>query len=182
MSTTGIRLTVRDYRERPDDSPRVELLDGAFVVTPSPTERHQAVVGNLYFLLRSFLQEHPRTGKLYVAPFDVYLSEHDVPQPDLLVVLSARTDRIREDGVHGPPDLVIEVLSPSMKAQDLTLKRKIYLRSGVPEYWIVDPKPETVAVHRLQERRSPTVFRTGERVAGQVLPQFRPAVTKIFAP
>jgi len=104
-----------------------------------------------------------------------------VLQPDILALLNAHLDRVADDGVHGAPDLCVEVLSPGNAGQDFTLKREIYRLAGVPEYWIVDPRAESVAVYRLQENPEPRRFEKGERLAFPLLPGFAPEMARIFA-
>ncbi|MBI2923393.1 MAG: Uma2 family endonuclease [Planctomycetes bacterium] len=177
--TTTIRLTVSDYRALPPTAPRMELLDGEFVMSPSPSVLHQRTVARLYFLLAAWLKDNP-IGEVFIAPCDVYLSDSDAVQPDVFVVLHANRDRIKPDGIHGAPDLVIEVLSPKSGGQDLGKKRKIYGKSGVPEYWIADPASATVAQYRLQESEEPRTFGAGDRLSTAILPGFSPVVDEIF--
>ena len=90
-------------------------------------------------------------GVVLPAPIDLVLSRHDVVQPDLLVVVGARPAAVTERDVQGPPDLAIEVLSPSTRRLDRGRKRALYDRAGVGEYWLVDPEGEKVTVHRRAE-------------------------------
>ena len=143
-SAPTIKLTYEDYRKTPDDE-RYELLDGELVMTPAPRESHQRISGRLNMLL---LQVADRTGagRVYAAPFDVVLSDTDVVQPDLLFISNEREHTITEENVQGAPDLVVEILSPSTADRDLTIKRDLYARHGVREYWIVDTEAKTVTV------------------------------------
>jgi Uma2 family endonuclease len=94
---------------------------------------------------------------VFVAPLDVRLSSYDVVQPDLLVVLNDQREIIQEQEIAGPPSLVVEILSPSSKTIDRVGKAALYARSGVEEYWIVDPIEETVTVYGLDgDRFSPS--------------------------
>jgi len=180
MPRTGIAFTAADYRALPDNAPRMELLDGEYSMSPSPSRRHQEVLANLFALLLAFLRAHP-VGKAWISPFDTYLSDSDVLQPDILLLLAAHLDRVADDGVHGAPDLCVEVLSPGTAGHDFTLKREIYRRSGVAEYWIVDPRAESVTLYRLQENPEPRKFDKGERFASPLLPDFAPELAQIFA-
>ena len=130
-------LTVEDYRATPEGS-RYQLVEGELLMAPSPNRFHQDIVWNLSQILGQFLRAHP-IGKAYVAPFDVYLTEHDVYQPDLLFVSTERAHILTDDGAHGSPDLVIEVISPSNAQLDKKRKRRIYAQAGVKELWLVDP-------------------------------------------
>ena len=143
----GFKLTYADFLLFPDDGKRHELIDGAHYVTPSPKLKHQAIVGNLYWLIRSFLTDHP-IGNIYLSPLDVVLSDIDVVEPDLLFVACDQRDILTERNVAGPPTLVVEVLSQSTRHRDETLKLKLYERMGVREYWIVDPEGDAVRVYR----------------------------------
>lgn len=126
-------LTRDDLDAMPDDGHRYELIDGALVVTPAPGERHQTVVGELYVLLRAACPSHL---KVMLAPFDVVLAGDTVVQPDLLVC--RRSDLTPRD-LPTAPLLAIEVLSPSTRRIDLSLKRLRYEAAGCASYWVVDP-------------------------------------------
>jgi Uma2 family endonuclease len=141
-----IRLTYDDFLGFPDDGRRHELVDGEHVVTPAPVRRHQRISRRLLVAIDSCLQSHP-LGEVFAAPLDVILSEHDVVEPDLLFVSNERGDML-EDRVHGAPDLVVEILSPSSRRMDEVTKRHLYDRFGVLEYWVVDPEIDVVKVYR----------------------------------
>jgi Uma2 family endonuclease len=131
----GERFSWADYQSWPDDE-RWELIDGiAYAMAPAPSIRHQSIVIALAARLEQQLRG--QACRPFVAPTDVKLSETDVVQPDLLAVCDPR--KITESHIEGPPDLVVEVLSPSTSAKDLRQKRALYERAGVPEYLIVDP-------------------------------------------
>jgi Uma2 family endonuclease len=152
-TTAGLKLTYDDFVLFPDDGKRHELIDGEHYVTPSPNLKHQRVSGALYLLIGSWLQDHP-VGEIFYAPFDVVFSQHDVVEPDLLYVSNARTTQVLTPAnVQGAPDLVIEIGSPSTRQRDETIKRRLYERSAVSEYWVVDPDIDVVRIYR----------RTGER-------------------
>jgi Uma2 family endonuclease len=141
----AIKFTYDDYRNTPDDS-RYELLDGELVMAPAPSLRHQRTGIRLSSLLHAFVTGR-RLGEVFSPPCDVILSDADVVQPDLLFVSRERRRTLLEgDAVRGAPDLVVEILSPSTAARDRTLKRVLYARHGVREYWLVDPDAETITV------------------------------------
>lgn len=133
------RLGLEDYRALPDDRTRYELVDGALHMSPAPRPQHQRVSRRLLFALMEQL-EHRGRGEVFDAPIDVVLSPHDVVQPDLAFVAAAHADRVREDAIHGPPDLVVEVLSPGTRRLDVKVKAPLYARAGVPHLWLVDPE------------------------------------------
>lgn len=128
-----------DYLELPDQ-PRCELLYGRLPVTPAPTLRHQLVVGEVFRLLYEFARH--RGGYAVVSPVDVVLAEHSIVQPDAIYVGPERAG-ILGQRVEGAPDLVVEILSPATARRDLGEKLRLYAESGVAEYWIIDPGPET---------------------------------------
>ena len=145
--TSGVKLTYDDFLLFPDDGQRHELIDGEHYVTPSPNTAHQVIVGNLYFALRSYLETN-QTGQLFTAPFDVVFSDFDVVEPDLLFITAGRRrDILTKQNVRGAPDLVIEVGSPGTRRRDETIKRRLYERDGVAEYWVVDPELEVMRVY-----------------------------------
>jgi Uma2 family endonuclease len=142
-------LTYRDYAALPDDGRRYELYEGEIEVTPSPSTRHQAVSRNLVMLLGAYLKENNR-GVLFHAPVDLILSDTTVLQPDLLVVVRGRENIISQRGIEGPPDLVVEVLSPSTAARDRAGKAQLYARYGVRHYWLVDPDARRIECLELE--------------------------------
>lgn len=141
-----ILLTYEDYCALPNDGKRYEILEGALSVTPAPLPRHQQVLRNLFRLLDRYLDTHP-SGQLLFAPVDVILSDITVVQPDLVFLSNAKTHLITSRGIEGPPDLVVEVLSPSTAELDRVTKAQLYARSGIPHYWLVDPERETVQAY-----------------------------------
>ena len=145
---TKVRYTYEDYLATPEDSSqRYEIVDGELFVTAAPRFRHQQVVTNLAGVLRAIAIEHA-LGEVLVGPVMVRLADDTVTEPDVIFVRADRMDITNERGVHGAPDVVIEVLSPSNRHFDRTLKRKRYLASGVAELWIVDADGRTVEVWR----------------------------------
>jgi Uma2 family endonuclease len=145
----SLKLSYEDYLYFPDDGKRHELIDGEHYVTPAPNLKHQTSVLNLGFFLVGFVRSRD-LGRIWVAPVDVLLSDHDVVQPDLVFLSKDRMD-LAADGanVKGAPDLVVEVLSPGTRRKDAITKRHLYQKYGVKEYWMVDPELETVQIYRL---------------------------------
>jgi Uma2 family endonuclease len=142
------RLTYRDFVLFPDDGRRHEIIDGEHYVTPSPTRRHQELVGRLFFEIELFLREHPGPGRVFVAPFDVLFTRWDVVEPDLLFIAGDQADILTAENVQGAPALVIEILSPETRKTDEQAKRHLFDRGGVREYWLVDPDRDLVMVFR----------------------------------
>ena len=139
-----LKFTVNDYMSTPEGT-RYQLLDGEMILAPSPTQKHQSLLANLYRLVYAFVAGAD-LGRVWFAPLDVVLSNHDVAQPDLMFVSNERAGIVTEGNVRGAPDLVVEILSPSTAGYDRGYKRSLYAQHGVREYWLVDPDVETVEV------------------------------------
>ena len=149
----GLKLTYDDFLLFPDDGRRHELIDGEHYVTPSPNVRHQEILGRLYLLIGTWLQGH-RVGKIFVAPLDVLFSRFDVVEPDLLYVSNERAAEVLSvQHLTGAPDLVIEIASPGTRNRDETIKRRLYERSSVTEYWVVDPDIDVIRIYRRSGER-----------------------------
>ncbi len=147
FGATGMKLTYDDFLLFPDDGKRHELIDGEHYVTPSPNTKHQRVSGNLHFFIRSWLEDHP-LGQVFYAPFDVVFTRFDVVEPDLLYLSNERVaEVVTAQHVTGAPDIIIEIGSPGTRRRDETIKRRLYERSGVSEYWVVDPELDLVRVY-----------------------------------
>ncbi len=144
----AVKFTYEDYQHTPEDK-RYELLDGELIVVPAPNLEHQRIDARLGVLLYTFVEQRG-LGEVFFASCDVVLSNTDVVQPDLLFVSNERAHLLLGgDNVLGAPDLVVEILSPSTAGRDRTLKRALYAKHGVKEYWLVDPDARTVTVLRL---------------------------------
>ena len=130
-------FTATEYRAMPDDGLRYQIVEGDLFVTPTPNTFHQFVQKNLLRILDTYVLAHP-VGKILGAPCDVYLDESNVFQPDVLFVAAAHAARLKDDGIHGAPDLAIEILSPSTAALDRR-KRTLLAQAGTVEFWQVDP-------------------------------------------
>jgi Uma2 family endonuclease len=147
-SSPGVKLTYDQFVQFPDDGKRHELIDGEHYVTPSPNTKHQTVSLRLTVLIGSWLERNP-IGRLFHAPFDVVFSNFDVVEPDLLYLSNVRSaEALTPQHVRGVPELVIEITSPSTRKRDETIKRRLYERVGVSEYWVVDPDIDTARVYR----------------------------------
>lgn len=146
--STAIRFTYQDLLSLPEEqSRRHEILDGKLYVTPGPRLDHQRVARDLGALMLRLAREHG-LGEV-VGPMTVHVHDELVFEPDLIFIRANRMEIADpESHVHGVPDLVVEILSPSTRTYDRTLKRKHYLDAGVPELWIVDIDEGTIEVWR----------------------------------
>ena len=140
------KLTYDDFLSFPDDGQRHELIDGEHYVTPSPATRHQRIHARLQGALFAYLRGSP-IGEVFSAPFDVVLSNHDVVEPDLLVILSSQTEILTPQHVRGAPAIVVEILSPSTRRRDEMLKRALYRADGRPR--VLDDRPRRERRHGL---------------------------------
>lgn len=142
------RVTWRDVLQAPEDGKRYEAIEGALCVTPAPSVRHQWISFNLERELDRLLVQAGH-GLVLHAPVGVEFPEtEEGVQPDIVFVSTARSTIVHDDWIRGAPDLVIEILSPTTAERDRDLKRKLYQREGVGEYWIVDPEAESIEIWR----------------------------------
>ena len=137
------KLGYEHYVCYPDDGLRHEIIDGNHFVNPAPTLDHQRFSRRIQFQLYDQIEAEGR-GEVFNASCDVQLTEHDIVQPDLIVVMNKHRLIMTPAKIEGVPDLIVEVLSPAAKKLDHGLKKELYERSGVPEYWIVDAAEHSV--------------------------------------
>jgi Uma2 family endonuclease len=183
MAIQSRSLTYDDLqRMRETRDERLELIDGELFVTPSPTPLHQFVSGRLQFLFKQKVLELGH-GLVFNAPLDVRLAHDTIVQPDLIFVLPDRRPTVTAARVEGAPSLVVEIQSPSTRAVDRTTKRDIYVRYGVPEYWLVDMEARTVTVYSDLDRGRYNVERsTSDTAASVIVPGLSVDLTDLFAP
>ena len=180
-----VKLTYDDFVQLPDDGLRHELIEGEHYVTPSPNTRHQRISIRLGLLIGGWLDAHPG-GQLFHAPLDVVFSEFDIVEPDLIYLSSQRAfDLVTAQHVRGVPELVIEIVSPGTRRPDETIKRRLYERAGVDEYWVVDPDIGAVRVYRrhgdLFGRPTELSADAGGMLGTPLLPGLDISVGRIFA-
>jgi len=136
-------FTAVDYREMPPGPPYYQLVEGELIMAPSPNSFHQNIAANIHLLLASHVKNH-RLGKVLFAPLDVYLSDVTVLQPDVFFLSTGNLMLMRDDGVHGAPDLVVEIVSPSNGRLEMKRKRPLYAQHGVREEWLIVPELEQI--------------------------------------
>ena len=173
-------FTYEDYRNTPDDE-RYELIDGELFMTAAPSVLHQIVQDNIGLQLNLFIRAN-NLGRLFYTATDVYLSDTNVVQPDLLFVSRARSQIMTYSVINGAPDLVVEILSPSTARHDKIRKRELYARFGAPEYWQADIDELTVTVLGLagDDYEVTGVYGLGDTLTSPLLPGFRLDVNEIF--
>ena len=150
-------------------------------MSPSPNRYHQDILFNIAYLLRQYLERNS-IGKVYVAPFDVCLTDLNVYQPDIVFVSQRKFSILTDQGAEGAPDLVVEILSPRTAEMDKGIKREIYFRTGVKELWIVDPDSKGIAVYRLRENAETPAATYGENETfeSELLPGLKIETSRIF--
>ena len=182
VTNPDVRLTVQDYLNIPEeDENRYELISGELYMAPAPSWEHQESSGNLYSILRAFVLAN-LLGRVVYSPIDMFLSDGDVFQPDIVFISNERLGIIHSDGIHGAPDLVIEVLSPGTERIDRTLKSERYEMFDVSEYWQANPIAKTILVLRARDGAFERVglFTEGMTLETPLLPGLRVDVSEVF--
>jgi Uma2 family endonuclease len=179
------RFTIEDFQLFPDDGQRHEIIDGTHYVTPSPNTRHQRLVQRLFVALAEHLRRHPEQGEAFIAPFEVVLSFHDVVEPDLLLVAGDQSNIVTPQNIQGAPALVIEVLSEGTRKRDEQIKRRLFERAGVREYWLLDPELDLIKVFRRDEggrlpRTAELSVEEASTLTTPLLPGFSVDLTRLF--
>jgi Uma2 family endonuclease len=151
MSVATHLITADELDQFPNDGKRREVIGGELHVSPAPLISHQDLVKWILAYLLQVIEE-PGHGKVIQSPVDVRFSEYDQVQPDIVGIKADRLDTCRGNTVYGAPDIVIEVLSPSTERYDRIEKKRLYEGHAVPEYWIFDPKLQTLMLLRLEDR------------------------------
>ena len=179
----AVKFTYQDYLQTPEDQ-RYELLDGELIMAPAPNLEHQRIDTRLGWRLAQFVEQR-NLGEVFFAPCDVVLSDMNVVQPDLLFVSHERAHLLLGGAnVHGAPDLVVEILSPSTAGRDREIKHDLYAKHGVKEYWLVDPDARTVTVLRLTEGafEVEAIYGEGQAMTSPTLAGFTADLNEIFGP
>jgi len=167
-------LILTDHRSR-----LIEFTDGYLEVLPMPTDKHQSTLQFLFLAFYQFIQ--PRGGKVLFAPLRLRIRPGKFREPDILLLLSA-TDPRRQNRFWLGADLTLEVVSEKKPERDLVEKRADYAEARVPEYWIVNPQTETIAVFRLRGEayEEAGIFRRGEAAVSVQWPEFSIPVQEVF--
>jgi Uma2 family endonuclease len=182
MATTIKRLMYEHLETIPQEreGDRHELVDGELVVTPSPRPTHQMISVNIEFALVRHVREHD-LGMVLDAPIDVRLTPDNVLVPDLVFIARDRLHIIGPKAIDAAPDLIVEILSPGTKQRDLSMKRALYARFGVQEYWVVEPEARSVTtlmlVGDMYEKISSS---QADTVPSRVLPRLALNLNEVF--
>ncbi len=180
MSILTRPLTYDDLLQLPDDTKRYEVIEGELFVTAAPTPEHQRFFRRLLLWLTGFVEPR-RLGDVFAAPLDIVLGDHDIVQPDLIVISTARRHILLTRLVRGAPDLVIEILSVFTRVRDEVVQAALDASAGVPELWIVNPINRDVRVYVLDSGQ----YRLDSHDAGfaesRILPGFHVRLDALFA-
>lgn len=144
-------FTVADIEALPEGE-RAELIDGEMFMMASPTMTHQRISRKLMVSIDEYIRSKGGDCEVFAAPFSLFPDEsgRNYLEPDLAVL--CHPDIMDNKGIHGGPDLVIEIVSPSSRFMDYLRKLNVYDRIGVREYWIVDPETQRVTVYGLEQQ------------------------------
>ncbi|MBU1488099.1 Uma2 family endonuclease [bacterium] len=139
------RFTYEDYLHLPDDGKRYQIIEGEVYMCPSPIPNHQRIIGRLFEIINRFVLKNS-LGEVFLAPCDIIFSDENIVQPDIFFISKERSQIVTQKNIQGAPDLAIEILSPHSLKIDKLLKRNLYAKYGVQEYWIVDGEKREVEV------------------------------------
>ena len=168
--TKTLSFTRSDYMALPEGFP-AELIEGALVKEPAPSFGHQWYVGQIYRLLVDLVGSE----RVILSPIDVFIDDYNILQPDVCVV---EADLRRDVAEIGIPTLAIEVLSPSTARRDREQKRRIYLRAGIQEVWILDTKAQRIELYTPEGGQT---FTGGEEATSTTVPGFRLTPEELFS-
>lgn len=168
------RMTSEEFFRRAPEDQKAELIDGVMIMPSPALDIHERMVGFLYTLLRMFA-EAKGLGEIRGSRTPVRLEDDQTFEPDVLFVSRDRAGIIRQEGVFGPPDLVIEILSASTASYDRGTKFRVYERAGVRELWLIDPYgPTGTEFYQRQGKRLKPIMPDQDGVVQSVaLPEFR---------
>jgi Uma2 family endonuclease len=159
------KMTARQFLELGEDPPgvRLELVEGEVAVSPSPTPEHSRIDTKLRTLIDRYITEHD-LGEVF-GDVDTIFGEHDVRRPDLIYFSKKRLHLIGNKAMEGPPDLCVEIVSPSSSTVDRVDKFKQYQAGGVAHYWVIDPRDRSIKGYKLRRGKyAPTGAGRGEDV------------------
>jgi len=172
------KMTAKEFLQLPESLTLTELIDGELIMAPAPVPKHQLTSAHLYDTVKAIAPG----GTIIFAPIDVYFTETDVVQPDLLWIAPEGQCKIGEKYLSGAPDLIVEVLSPSTALRDKQGKFRLYEKHGVREYWIIEPTAQYIEVWVRADEKFTLhgVFGAGETFTSIVLGQKTVEVASIF--
>ena len=174
------KYTYQDYAKLPEGKP-YQLINGELIMTPAPTTVHQRVSRRILRILDEFIVTN-KLGEVFYSPIDVYFSETETYQPDIIFISGDRLSIIGEEKIEGPPDLIVEILSPTTAYYDLRHKKRIYEQYDVKEYWIVDPMEKSMEVYENKNKSFKLVknYDQSDVLQSHLLQGFEMPLSKVF--
>lgn len=171
--------TSDDYWNLPDGQ-RAELIDGQLYDMAPPYRIHQKLISELHFALKKYITSQNGNCEIYPAPFAVNLDADDRNwvEPDISVICDP--EKLTDRGCEGAPDFIIEVVSPSSRKMDYSVKNAVYSESGVREYWIVDPAKERTTVYRYEEDSAPMIVPFDLPIQVGIYPDLRVNIAELL--
>lgn len=162
------RYTLEDIFNLPDGQ-RAELIDGQMYMMSPPSYKHQKLVMELSASIRDYIKSKGGPCEVLPAPFAVTLNQDEdtYVEPDISVICDK--EKISDRGCEGAPDMVIEIVSPSSRRMDYSVKNTLYSQSGVREYWIVDPAKERTTIYQYEEDDAPSISTFDQPLAVGIL-------------
>lgn len=182
----GKKVSYEEFMEIAEKSElRMEYINGEIFLLSSPSIRHQRISGKLYIFFSQYLQD--KSCHVFYAPFDVHLYKEgfrdpDVVQPDLLIACDIDETTPDTQRYMGTPTLVVEILSPSTRRNDMAYKLNSYMLAGVKEYWIIDPDKETALVYSFKDQDivELNIYENGQTIKSLAFADLQVKVTEIF--
>ena len=176
------RASAEEFWSLPESVLPTEYIDGEIIVAPSPTVPHQIASGNIYYALRTFVQDKGGGGWIFCSPLDVVLPTGEVVQPDVFFLNARQTERTHKaERVREVPPFLVEILSPGSITHDTIRKRALYERLGVREFWIVDVKERSIAQLVLRKKHYVvTELSEADMIRGVVLSSFEMKVGELL--
>jgi len=176
-------VTADLFFQIPEGPPYYQLIEGIIIMSPSPTFYHQTILSRLSQSIVNYLDTNP-LGVAVFSPCDVCLEDSTVYHPDLLFVRNNNPRVVIDRTLTGPPDLVVEILSPSSFREDREAKRPACARAGVEQMWIIDPETRQIEVHPLAQGLDapPMIIREPDIFEPALFPGLRIEPTRLFRP
>ncbi len=147
--------TMEDFLMLGEMKTPCQLINGELIMSPAPAPNHQRVSRKLFKVIDKAIGD---IGELFYSPIDLYIDNRNVFQPDIVYLSEVSKSFLTGRGIEGPPDLVVEIISPSNSYTDRNQKKSSYLDFGVKEYWIIDPGNETIEIYTPETGKDVPIF------------------------
>ncbi|MBN2533667.1 MAG: Uma2 family endonuclease [Spirochaetales bacterium] len=179
MSAIKVKLSYKDLLLFPDNGKKNELIDGDHYMKAAPSVQHQAIVRNILYLFERYFR-NTKEGIIFCSPLDVYLSDYDIVEPDLVIVCQQNSSIIEDKYIKGSPDIVVEILSPSTMEIDQSLKKHLYEKYGIKEYWIVNPFITEIKQYIIKGTAYVLSNSSGESITSSLFPELKINLDDVF--